>query len=148
MGRNSKLCQNEELYELLAKRALDARAASYCPYSNFAVGAALLCEDGSIYTGCNVECASFSAGACAERTAFLRAIHKGKRNFLAIAVAGGFQGEEPTEFCPPCGVCRQFMREFCGSDFEIVLTDGKELQHYLLGELFPVAFGPEHLGEI
>ncbi len=141
----AKQDQVETRRQALADRALEARRSSYCPYSGFAVGAALLCADGAVYSGCNIECASSSPGNCAERTAFFKAVSEGKRNFTAIAVAGGKAGEEPAEFCPPCGVCRQVMREFCRDDFEIILTDGKELEVHTLGELLPVSFGPDNL---
>ena len=104
----------------LISQALKARESSYCPYSNFAVGAALLCNDGTVYTGCNVETAAFS-GCCA-----------GKE-------------QEPDFFCTPCGVCRQVMREFCKPDFEIIMTDGKDIKVMTLEELLPMAFGPDDL---
>ena len=97
----------EGLYQALLQRAAEARETAYCPYSGFAVGAALLCADGTVYSGCNIECASLSPGSCAERTAFFRAVGDGKREFLAIAIAGGPAHEPPRELCPPCGVCRQ-----------------------------------------
>ena len=109
----------------LIRLALDAREKAYAPYSRFAVGAALLCKDGSIYTGCNVENASFSPTCCAERTAVFKAVSEGKTEFCAIAVVGGKTGEAPDALCPPCGVCRQVLSEFCGADFEIILADGK-----------------------
>ena len=88
----------------LVQRAKEARKKAYCPYSGFAVGAALLCADGSVYDGCNIENAGFTATCCAERTAFFRAVNDGKRDFKAIAIAGGRAGEEPTGICAPCGV--------------------------------------------
>ena len=112
----------------LVQRAKEARKKAYCPYSGFAVGAAMLCADGSVYDGCNIENAGFTATCCAERTAFFRAVNDGKRDFKAIAIAGGGAGEEPTGICAPCGVCRQVMAEFCGPGFEILLTDGHSLQ--------------------
>ncbi len=133
-------------YQELAKHAMQARERAYCPYSGFAVGAALLCGDGTVYEGCNVECASLSPGSCAERTAFFKAVSEGKRSFTAIAIAGGSAGETPAGFCAPCGVCRQVMREFCGDDFQIILTDGAGLEIHTLAELLPVSFGPENLG--
>lgn len=140
----------EQLYEVLMQRALEAREKAYCPYSHFAVGAALLCADGTVYPGCNVECVSFSPTNCAERTAFFRAVSEGKRQFLAIAVAGGPEGQAPTEFCTPCGVCRQVMAEFCGPDFEVILSDGKNLKRLTLQQLLPYSFGKENLenGEV
>ncbi len=129
----------------LARLALQAREGAYCPYSRFAVGAALLCADGAVYLGCNIECASSSPGNCAERTAFFKAVSEGKREFSAIAIAGGPAGKTPDSFCAPCGVCRQVMREFCRDDFQIVLTDGRELRLHTLGELLPFSFGPDDL---
>lgn len=132
-------------YGELAKLALKARENAYCPYSNFAVGAALLCADGTVYTGCNIENAGYPATNCAERTAIFKAVSEGERDFAAIAVAGGAAGKPPEFFCSPCGVCRQVMREFCRDSFEIVLTDGKALEVHTLGELLPCSFGPGNL---
>ncbi len=113
-------------YDRLMEMAIEARKMSYCPYSGYAVGAALLCEDGSVYTGCNIENAAYTPTNCAERTAFFKAVSEGKRDFKAIAVAGG--SSELTE-CYPCGVCRQVMAEFCAPDrFEIVCLDFQEAQ--------------------
>jgi len=130
-----------EMRDMLVKAALEARSASYCPYSHFAVGAALLLADGTIYTGANVEVSSHTPTVCAERVAFFRAIHEGKRNFSAIAVVGGGEGQDVDFLCPPCGVCRQVMSEFCSEDFEIVLFDGKTAEIHTLGELLPLRFG-------
>lgn len=133
----------EKANELVAL-ALKARERSYCPYSSFAVGAALLCADGTVYTGCNVETAAFN-GCCAERTAIFAAAASGHRDFTAIAIAGAGKGREPDSFCSPCGVCRQVMREFCKPDFEVVMTDGKDIKAATLEELLPMAFGPDDL---
>ena len=116
-----------------------AREKSYSPYSGFAVGAALLCRDGEVFTGANIENASFSPTVCAERVAIFSAVHAGERDFCAIAISGG-KTEEEGEFCPPCGVCRQVMTEFCGGDFRIVLGDGKEIKTYTLADLMPLSF--------
>jgi len=132
-------------YEGLVEQALCAREKAYVPYSKFAVGAALLCGDGSVILGANIENAAYPATNCAERTAFFKAVSEGKRGFTAIAVVGGPVGEPPKDFCPPCGVCRQVMREFCGEDFVIVLSDGRELKTYTLAQLLPCSFGPENL---
>jgi cytidine deaminase len=126
---------------MLVKTALEARNASYCPYSHFAVGAALLCADGSVFTGANIECASHTPTICAERVAFSRAVHEGKRDFVAIAVVGGGKDEPIAFVCPPCGVCRQVMTEFCDDAFQIILFDGKTTKIHTLGELFPLRFG-------
>ena len=135
---------SQEKAKELISLALKARERSYCPYSNFAVGAALLCNDGTVYTGCNVETAAFN-GCCAERTAMFAAVAAGHKDFTAIAVAGAGKGREPDSFCTPCGVCRQVMREFCKPDFEIILTDGKDIKAATLEELLPMAFGPDDL---
>ena len=127
--------------EQLASLAKDAMEKAYSPYSGYKVGAALLCKDGSVYTGCNVENASFSATNCAERTAFFKAVSEGKSEFSAIAICGGKGGALEGLF-PPCGVCRQVMREFCEDDFEIYLITRDSIETYTLGELLPVSFAP------
>ena len=101
--------------EELARKAVEAMGHAYAPYSGYLVGAALLTADGTVYQGCNIENASFTPTVCAERTAFFKAIYDGKRDFRAIAVVGG-KGGTVTGFFPPCGVCRQVMREFCRPD--------------------------------
>lgn len=130
--------------EQLASLAKDAMKKAYSPYSGYKVGAALLCKDGSVYTGCNVENASFSATNCAERTAFFKAVSEGKKDFSAIAICGGKDGVIEGLF-PPCGVCRQVMREFCEDDFQIHLLKSDEIETYTLGQLFPVSFRPENI---
>lgn len=128
-------------YGYLLEEALKARKAAYAPYSGFQVGAALLCADGSIYTGCNVENSSYGAACCAERTAFFKAVSEGKRSFRAIAVVGGKKDGEVLESCPPCGICRQVMREFCSSDFAVVLgRSSLDYNIYTLEQLFPLPF--------
>lgn len=126
----------------LIKLAIEARKMSYSPYSGFAVGAALLCKDGNVYTGCNIENSAFTPTNCAERTAFFKAVSEGKRDFLKIAVVGGnAEAEIPEYHCPPCGVCRQVMKEFCSSDFEIIMA--KTVDDYkvmTLSELLPASF--------
>lgn len=112
---------------------------AYAPYSGFRVGAALLTESGKVYTGCNVENASYSATNCAERTAIFKAVSEGERTFTAIAVVGGKQGKI-TALCPPCGVCRQVLREFCAETMPVYLTDGKTVQTVTVGQLLPGAF--------
>lgn len=126
----------------LVMEALKARKQSYCPYSGFAVGAALLCEDGTVFRGCNIENAAYSATNCAERTAIFRAVSEGNMRFRAIAIVGGPKESEPEDFCPPCGVCRQVMTEFCDPEtFRIVLMNGTgEIREYLLKELLPLGF--------
>ncbi len=127
----------------LVNLAKEARAHAYVPYSGFSVGAALLCKDGRIYQGCNIENAAFGPTICAERTAFFKAVYDGERDFEAIAVVGGRAGDEITGLFPPCGVCRQVMREFCDLDFKLYL--GRENNRYeakTLGELLPMSFSP------
>lgn len=128
----------------LVEYAKIAMKKSYSPYSEFSVGAALLSSDGKIYSGCNIENASFTPTVCAERTAFFNAVSNGEKNFSAIAVVGGKKGEI-TEYCPPCGVCRQVMREFCADDFEIILFDGKSVKKFRLEDILPFSFKPENL---
>ena len=109
----------------LVMEALKARKQAYCPYSGFAVGAALLCADGRVFTGCNIENAAYPATNCAERTAIFKAVSEGKTEFRAIAIVGGPKGKEPENFCAPCGVCRQVMAEFCDPEtFRIILMNG------------------------
>lgn len=122
--------------EKLMDAAKKARESAYCPYSGFAVGAALLTADGAIYMGCNVENASYSLGCCAERTAIFRAVSEGKREFSAIAVCGAPKGESPDVPCIPCGACLQVMAEFCNDDFPVILTDGE----HVLSEFLPKRF--------
>ena len=131
----------------LMRTAIQAREYSYSPYSKFRVGAALLCADGSVYTGCNMENAAFTPGICAERTAIYKAVSEGKREFQAIAIVGGALGHKALSVTAPCGVCRQVMREFCDPEsFRIILGTGEEDLHiYLLKELLPLSFGPENL---
>lgn len=131
--------------EELCKIAVKAMENSYSPYSNYKVGAALLTEDGKVYTGCNIENASYSATVCAERTAFFKAVSEGVHDFVKIAVAGGEKGKISGEF-PPCGICRQVMSEFCGPDFEILaVKENGEFTKYLLSELLPFSFNPTYL---
>ena len=107
--------------EELIAMAVEAMGHAYVPYSGFKVGAALLCADGSVYCGCNIENAAYTPSNCAERTAFFKAVYDGHRDFTAIAVCGGKNGVL-TGIAAPCGVCRQVMREFCNDDFLIYLV--------------------------
>lgn len=120
----------KELFEIAAK----ARLSAYAPYSGFLVGAALLSADDRVFTGCNIENASYSLCNCAERTAFFKAVSEGEKEFTAIAIAGGKENADTV--CYPCGACRQVMTEFCGSDFKIILSD----RTLILSELMPYAF--------
>ena len=135
-------------YFALIEEALKVRDFSYCPYSGFAVGAALLCENGEIFTGCNVESSSFSATNCAERTAIFKAISAGNQAFVSLAVIGAKQGEVlPFPLCIPCGVCLQVISEFCSEDFPIILAQSRD-QYTIrtLGELLPFGFRLEKGG--
>ena len=128
--------------EELCALAIDAMKMAYVPYSGYTVGAALLTSTGKVFTGCNIENASFTPTVCAERTAIFKAVSEGERKFEMIAVAGGKGGVVNGEF-PPCGVCRQVMAEFCSPEFPIlfVVGDGKYPEH-TLGEILPNAFYP------
>ena len=131
----------EEMRIKLARAALDARQNAYCPYSHFAVGAAVLAKSGKIYAGCNIENATQGPGVCAERAALYKAVSEGEREFAAVAVAGGAGGREPGGFCPPCGVCRQALAEFCAGEMPVILVkNSEETEVYRLKELFPLAF--------
>lgn len=127
--------------------AFAALPQAYAPYSGFCVAAALLCEDGTIYTGVNIENASYPAGNCAERTAIFKAVSEGYRKFRAIAICGGKNGRV-TDYCAPCGICRQVMREFCEPETFVILLPKTETDYreYRLKELLPLSFGPESLG--
>ena len=126
--------------ETLIEYAMDAMARAYAPYSGYTVGAALLCADGAVYQGCNIENASFSPTICAERTAFAKAVSEGQREFSAIAICGGKDGVIEGLF-PPCGVCRQVMAEFCKPDFAVYLADKDgAYQIRTLAQLLPDSF--------
>ena len=132
----------------LVKLAQKAREMAYTPYSHWTVGAALLTREGKVYTGCNIENASSTPTNCAERTAFFKAVSEGERDFSAIAIVGGPQGQAPKGICPPCGVCRQVMMEFCDYEkFEVILgVNENEYETYKLNEVVPMGFGPGDLG--
>ena len=132
--------------EKLCELAKEAMQRAYVPYSGYQVGAALLCSDGSVYQGCNIENAAYSPTNCAERTAFLKAVYDGHRAFEAIAVCGG-KGGVITGAFPPCGVCRQVMREFCGDDFKVYLIHPEGFEALTLADLLPHSFSAqEHMG--
>lgn len=134
------------MIEKLIEEAFLARECAYTPYSHFRVGAALLAENGTIYRGCNIENAAYTPSNCAERTAFFKAVSEGERSFRAIAIVGGKEDEERLDYCAPCGVCRQVMREFCPDDFQIILAkSATEYQVYTLKQLLPESFGPDNL---
>lgn len=120
----------------MIREAVEARSYAYSPFSNFQVGAALLCEDGTLYRGCNIENRSFTVGICAERTAYAKAISEGKRKYKAIAVVA----QQEDFFTPPCGACRQFMSEFGNLDVYITKPKGENVFVTTLDELLPFQF--------
>lgn len=127
---------NNEDIELAKKARLNA----YSPYSNFQVGAALRTKSGKVYLGCNIENHGIQ-GICAERTAFVKALSEGEREFESITVVGAKKGEEPTEKCMPCGYCRQFMSEFTNDDFKICVVDKENnIEKLSISELLPHGF--------
>ena len=130
----------------LIRYALSMRKMSYTPYSHFNVGAALLAKNGKIYTGCNIETASFTPTNCAERTAFFKAVSEGVKEFDALAIVGGPDGAEELQYCSPCGVCRQVMSEFCEDDFIVICAKSEnEYRVNTLTEVLPNRFGPKNL---
>lgn len=124
----------------LMQLAVEAREMAYAPYSGFRVGAALLAKSGKVYKGCNVENAAYSPTNCAERTALFKAVSEGEREFVAIAIVGGMY-ETISDFCAPCGVCRQVLAEFCDKDFRLVLGNPNNVKAYTFEEILPFAFG-------
>lgn len=131
---------SQEMKKKLTDLAVSVSENSYSPYSNFCVGAALLCSDGKIYTGTNVENSSYGGANCAERTAIFTAITDGHRDFEAISIIGHKRGEKVNAFCAPCGICRQIMSEFCSDDFIVLLYDGENIAEYKLKDLLPLSF--------
>lgn len=132
----------------LVKLAIKASEGSYSPYSHFKVGAAILCDDGEIYTGSNIENASYGAAICAERTAATQAAHKKSRKFVAVAVFGSFEGatKDELQYAFPCGICRQFLNEFAADD--MVMLIAKSEDDYIkkpFSEILPNSFGPKDL---
>lgn len=126
----------------LAKKAAEK---AYVPYSGYTVGAALLCKNKKVYLGCNIENAAYSPTNCAERTAFFKAVSEGEREFEAIAIVGGKNGDFK-EYFTPCGVCRQVMKEFCQKDFRVIIgKNDDEYMTVLLEELLPFAFSPDNI---
>lgn len=133
-------------YGKIFETAVTARNYSYAPYSHFTVGAALLCSDGSVYTGSNIENAAFTPTVCAERVAFFKAVSDGKRGFKAIAIAGGKDGAGPAADVSPCGVCRQVMTEFCADEpFDVIIYAADDLIVHKLSDILPLGFGPRQL---
>lgn len=134
---------NLPVKELIMK-AMDMLNYSYVPYSRFTVGAALLTAQDKIYTGCNIENAAFGPTICAERTAFFKAVSEGIKDFKAICIVGG-PNKQIKDYCAPCGVCRQVMREFCNSDFKIILAKSvSDYKIYTLDQLLPLSFKPQN----
>ncbi|MBE6633131.1 MAG: cytidine deaminase [Ruminococcaceae bacterium] len=131
---------DRELMELAVK----AREYSYAPYSGFHVGAALLGKSGRVYTGCNVENASYTPTNCAERTAVFKAVSEGERSFEAIAIVGG-RGEQLSPLCAPCGVCRQVLAEFCEGELRVLLGTPDAVTVTQLSSLLPLSFGKSDL---
>lgn len=134
-------------YSALIQMAFEVRDNALAKYSGFTVGAALLCADEEVFTGCNIECAALSASLCAERVALFKALSEGKRDFVAMAVVGGDSDGGVNDFCPPCGICRQVLAEYCDDpDFEIILArDTDDYIVYTVGELLPEAFTGDKL---
>ncbi len=124
----------------LCALAIKEREMAYCPYSRFAVGAALLTKSGKVYLGSNIESASFTPTVCAERVAFFKAVSEGEREFLKIAVAGANLTRTDSFAVAPCGVCRQVMAEFCSDGFEILIPDGENIRTVTLGQILPLRF--------
>lgn len=133
----------KETLFILAKEAMKN---SYTPYSNYNVGAVLLTKNGDIYRGCNIENASYSVTCCAERTALFNAVSVGEREFSAICIVGGKNGEI-TDYAMPCGICRQALAEFCDSDFKVYVGKSEDdIKEFTLGELLPCSFNKSNLG--
>lgn len=137
---NDTICRN------LIQAAIDSLKHAYVPYSKFKVGAALLTKTNKIYNGCNIENASYTPTNCAERTAFFKAVSEGEKEFSAIAIVGGMEGKLK-DYCPPCGVCRQVMMEFCNPEqFIVILAKSVEdYWVYTLKDIMPLGFSPKNL---
>lgn len=136
----------DKKYQDLIERAFQVRKKAYSPYSNFKVGAALLCKNGNVYEGCNIENGAFSPTICAERVAFVEAVKNGEREFEAVAIVTGPKDANVYEMGSPCGVCRQFMSEFCNDDFKIIMTKIKsngeliDSKEFTMDEILPKRF--------
>lgn len=142
-GHNMNL--SEKTVEEMIKTAEKARKFAYAPYSKFKVGASLLCDDGEIFYGCNIENAAYSPGNCAERTAVFKAVSEGKKEFKAIAIVAGKDGVK--EYTSPCGMCRQVLGEFVNPEkfYVIMAKNVSDYKVMTLEELFPMSFGPDNL---
>ncbi len=133
---------NKETEVKLIEAAITARNNAYAPYSGFSVGAALLTAKGNIYCGCNIENVAYSSSLCAERAAMAAAISNGEKEFILLAIVGG----DGDDYCYPCGVCRQWLAEFCNKDFPVIIAQNTEnYQRMKLSELLPNAFAPQIL---
>ncbi len=131
------------IYKELVKKAIKAKENAYAPYSEFPVGAAILTEKGNIYTGCNIECASYGGTNCAERTAVFKAVSEGERNIRAIAIISNSE-----DYTYPCGICRQVLIEF-GSDIEVIIAKSEDdFKIYTIDKLLPNSFSPEDLKKL
>ena len=130
------------MIEKLKQIAVNAAKGSYAPYSKCCVGAALLCKNGEVFSGCNIENASFSLTNCAERTVFFKAISSGQKDFSEILIVTLKDGEILENSFAPCGACRQVMREFCSDNFKIHILSKNSLKTFTLGELLPQSFSP------
>ena len=138
---------DEEMKKALIEKAVEKLPDSYAPYSHYNVAAAALFDSGKIYTGVNVENASYGASICAERNAIFHAAAEGERRLLAIAIVGGPDGNIADEYCVPCGICRQVMREFADPETMLIICAKSpcDYREYTLAELLPHSFGPEAL---
>ena len=133
-------------FDAMLEKAYAVQHHAYAPYSNFAVGACLRAEDNTLYSGCNVENASYGLTVCAENIALGQLISTGKKRIVEVVIVGGKIGGDRI-FCPPCGRCRQVIREFALPDVRIHLTDGQDIKTYTLEDFLPVSFGPDYLAQ-
>jgi cytidine deaminase len=130
----------------LIRKALSMREYSYVPYSHYAVGAAVLTEDGTVYGGCNIENSSYGATNCAERTAIFKAVSEGHRKLSAVAVCGAPVGEDPSDYAWPCGICRQVMSEFGSADMPVIVALSEaDYQEFPLSELLAHSFSADSM---
>lgn len=130
----------------LIRAAFAAREKAYTPYSHFKVGAALEAKDGRVFTGCNIESATYTPTCCAERTALLKAVSEGERQFAAIAIVGSMEGRRNTLITSPCGVCRQMLFEFGGPQLIVIMAKSEtDYEEMTLDQLLPLGFGPDNL---
>lgn len=128
------------VYKKLIKKAIEAKQNAYAPYSKFSVGAALLTKEGRVYTGCNIECASYGGTNCAERTAIFKAVSEGERDIEAIAIVSDLDG-----YIYPCGICRQVIKEF-GDEIKIITAKSEyDFKVYTIDDLLPNSFSSEDL---